>query len=306
MREVIMNEIIELATNDNTIFVLDCDCSCSTKSFLFQEKFPNRFINVGIAEQNMIGVATGLALMNQRVIVNGFANMLCLRAYDFIYQLIARQNLKITILGHYAGVSSGKEGGTHHALNTINIMDSIPRMRVFSPYDDQSAKECINEAVRYNGSCYINVSKTSYEFDRTNIIKQGGVEIFLSNSKILIVTTGVISSEILAAQEILMKKGVGIDICLVSDITNATVVISKVILPRHLMILVVEEEFIPGRLYLKTCEAITKSSYKPLVLLLGISDFTRSGNQNEIWRINGIYRDGIVKLVADFEMENYK
>lgn len=139
MRSAFGARLLAAGRADERIFVLDADCSTSTKTSVFAAEFPRRFANAGIAEQNMAGMAAGLASVGYRPVVNSFAAMLVHRAHEQLMQSIGLVRSDVLVAGHYAGLSSGVEGAPHHAISDVALMRAIPGVEVWWPYDDQDA-----------------------------------------------------------------------------------------------------------------------------------------------------------------------
>lgn len=142
------------------VFVLDADCATSTKSALFAERFPNRFANVGISEQNLVGVAGGLAQVGYRVVINSFAAMLAHRAHEQLMQSIGLMESRVLVVGHYAGLSAGEEGAPHHAISDIAVMRAIPGMEVWWPGSDERAGALVYELLdNLTGPAYLRLER---------------------------------------------------------------------------------------------------------------------------------------------------
>ncbi|MCD7839153.1 MAG: hypothetical protein LUG46_00850, partial [Erysipelotrichaceae bacterium] len=196
MRDSIIKEIIKYKKIYKDIMVLDADCSTSTKSRLFQYSFSNDFINVGIAEQNMIGIASGLSLRGKIPIVNGFSKMLIMRSFEQLHDLIELQNVKIVIIGHYAGLSAGLEGATHHSVNDISLMRNINNLNILTPGNSFDLTQCIDFALKSEIASYIRLSKNDIVNPCSNkIIQKNGFnqEDYIfddSKKKVIIISVG--------------------------------------------------------------------------------------------------------------------
>lgn len=154
------------------IVVLDADCSTSTKSKIFQHHFPDDFINVGIAEQNMIGIAAGLSLRGKIPIVNGFSKMLIMRAFEQLNDLCGLQKVKIILVGHYSGVSAALEGATHHSISDVSLLKNINGISILTPGNIVDLKQCIEYALITNESSYIRLSKNKMPLIHLETIKK--------------------------------------------------------------------------------------------------------------------------------------
>ncbi|MFB6719653.1 transketolase family protein [Kribbella sp. NPDC056345] len=139
MRSAFGARLLAAGHADERVFVLDADCSTSTKTSIFADEFPQRFANAGIAEQNMVGMAAGLACLGYRPVANSFAAMFVHRAHEQLMQSIGLVHSDVLLVGHYAGLSSGVEGAPHHAISDVALMRAIPGVEVWWPYDDEDA-----------------------------------------------------------------------------------------------------------------------------------------------------------------------
>ena len=159
LRQVYGNEIIELARENDRIVVLDGDLITSTKTADFAKKFPDRFINCGIAEQNMVSVAAGIASAGNIVFVSSFAMFLAGRAYDQIRNNVAYTHLNVKFIATHAGISVGEDGATHQCLEDIALMRAIPGMVVLVPSDAEQTRAAIRYAAEYDGPVYIRLGR---------------------------------------------------------------------------------------------------------------------------------------------------
>ena len=197
---------------DENIVVLDADLSSSTKTSLFQEKYPNRFIENGIAEADMIGTAAGLATCGKIPFAATFAAFATGRVYDQIRNSIAYPNLNVKIVGTHSGITVGEDGATHQMLEDINLMRGLPNMTVVSPSDDVSTKKLVKEIAKIDGPVYLRVSrmKTPTIYTDDTEFKIGkGIEIGEGTDG-TVFATGDILAEVLKAQELLKDDEIDI------------------------------------------------------------------------------------------------
>ncbi len=173
MRETYIENLIEMKKEICEIVVLDADCSTSTLTKRFAEKFPESFFNVGIAEQNMIGIAAGLSLKGKVPVVNAFSKMLVMRGMEQIHDLAGLQDVKMILVGHYAGVSAGLEGATHYAINDVCLMRTIPNVNIYTPGNDLEIQLALKEALIHTSSSYIRLSKNSAQKVDSSLLKRG-------------------------------------------------------------------------------------------------------------------------------------
>ena len=169
--------LAELGEENKNIVVLDADLSGATKTSIFAKKFPERFFDVGIAEQDMVGTATGLSTFGKIPYISTFAVFAAGRAYDQIRNTVAHTNSNVKICATHAGITVGEDGATHQMLEDISLMRTIPNMKVFSPSDDVQTRWLIKEIAKMNGPAYVRLSRLDTpviydeEFMRENNVK---------------------------------------------------------------------------------------------------------------------------------------
>lgn len=159
MREAFGAALLELADRFEELVVLDSDNATSTHSQLMQQRYPDRFVNVGIAEQNMVGIAAGMALAGARPIACAFASMLVNRGLDQIRHSVAHPGAPVVLAGHYAGLSGAREGACHHATADIAALRAIPQLRIAAPGCDTDVLPVLEAALRAAEPSYVRLSR---------------------------------------------------------------------------------------------------------------------------------------------------
>ena len=165
--------LVEYAANDPEIVVLDADLAAATKTGMFKKAFPERFIDCGIAECDMIGVAAGLAAAGKKVFASSFAMFAAGRAYEVIRNSVGYPHLPVKICATHAGISVGEDGATHQCCEDIGLMRTIPQMVIINPCDDRETKQAVFAAYEHNGPVYMrfgrlalpNVTTEEYKFE---------------------------------------------------------------------------------------------------------------------------------------------
>ena len=152
-------ELVSLGKKFNNIFVIEADVSKSTKTCYFAEKFPERFINVGIAEQNLINVSIGLSTMNKIVFASTYSVFASMRACEQIRTFACYPNNKIIIIATHGGLTPGNDGPTHQAIEDIGIMRTIPNMCIVMPADANQTKKILHKAIEWKGPIYIRLTR---------------------------------------------------------------------------------------------------------------------------------------------------
>jgi len=200
------------ALNDEKIVVLDADLDSSTKTELFKEKYPNRFIENGIAEADMIGTAAGLATCGKIPFAASFAAFATGRVYDQIRNSVAYPKLNVKIVGTHSGITVGEDGATHQMLEDIALMRALPNMTVISPSDDVSTKKLVKEIAKYEGPVYLRLSrmKTPVIYTEDAKFEIGGSAQIGEGTDGTIFTTGDMLAQVLKAQE--MLKDIDVDV----------------------------------------------------------------------------------------------
>jgi transketolase len=162
MRDTFGKILVELGKENRQVVVLDGDLASSTRTSLFAQQFPDRFIEVGIAEQNMVGIAAGLACVGKIPFVTSFACFCTKRVYDQISVSVAYPKLNVKIMGCYSGIFTGKTGATHHSIEDIAMMRSTPNMVVVVPADAIELVGVLRFAAKYFGPVYVRIARDDY------------------------------------------------------------------------------------------------------------------------------------------------
>jgi len=212
------------------IVVLDADLSKSTKTETFKKEFPDRFINMGIAEQNMMSTAAGIASCGKIVFASSFAMFAAGRAFEQIRNSICYPNLNVKIGATHAGISVGEDGATHQCIEDIGIMRTIPNMVVINPADDVEARAAVKAAILHNGPVYLRFGRlaTSVLYDEDTYKFELGKGVLLKDgTDVTIIATGLMVEKTLEAKEILEKDGINariIDIHTIKPIDREIIV----------------------------------------------------------------------------------
>ncbi|MFK4484958.1 transketolase family protein [Bradyrhizobium sp. USDA 336] len=297
MRDAFAASLIELGPAQPDIFVLDADCSHSTRSYRFGELNPSAFLNVGIAEQNMMSMAAGLAMHAYIPFVCGFAAIMIARAGEQIIQSIAYPNLNVKIAGHYSGISASREGAPHHAIADIAFLRAIPNMRIYSPADDADVAVLLQAAAEHRGPVYLRLARDAappipggrYEADREIRIWGGPCDVAL-------VTTGAVTSEAIAAANSLREIGVATSVFSVLRLKPFPQQFWHERLSSCSLVVSIEEHNIIGGLGSAMAEMIAELGLPIRHLRLGIQDrFTETGSYNELLDLFGLSADRIVE-----------
>ena len=294
-------ELAKLGEENENIVVLDADLSTATKTEIFAKKFPNRFINVGIAEQNLMGIAAGLSTFGKIPYASTFAVFAAGRAYEQIRNSIAYPKLNVKICATHAGITVGEDGATHQMLEDLSLMRTLPNMTVISTSDDIETRWVVREISKINGPVYIRLCRmaTPVIYEENQKFEIGkGVQIG-DGTDASIIATGVTVSEAIKAQEILKENNVNvrvIDIYSIKPIDRELIVKCAKETKR---IITVEDHNIIGGLGSAVCEVLSEE-YPVKVERMGILDsFGRSGKAEELMTYYRIDSSAIVNKVIN-------
>ena len=220
-RQAYGEALVELGQINKDVVVLDADLTKSTKTNLFQEKFPERHFNVGIAEADLIGTAAGLATCGKVAFASTFAMFAAGRGFEQIRNTVAYPKLNVKIAPTHAGISVGEDGGSHQSVEDIALMRSIPGMVVLSPADAVETKKMVFAAAEYNGPVYIRMGRLDVDtiFDEATYDFQIGIANTLRDGKdVTIAATGLMTAEALKAADILAQEGISVRVINVGTI----------------------------------------------------------------------------------------
>ena len=202
----------ELGAKNPAIVVLDADLTKSTKTSVFAKAFPERFFNMGIAEQNLIGTAAGLAAAGKIPFASTFAIFATGRAYEQIRNSVAYPKLNVKIAATHAGLTVGEDGASHQALEDIALMRAIPNMTVIVPADAEETRQAVNRAAEMDGPVYIRLGRPGVPllFDEKYKFVVGKAVTVAEGTKATVIATGIMVGIALEAAE--MLRGQGIDV----------------------------------------------------------------------------------------------
>jgi len=208
-RDCYGNALVELGKKNKNIVVLDADLSCSTRTNIFAKAFPDRFFNIGVAEQNMMTVASGLASCGKTVFVSTFAIFATGRAWDQVRNSVCYNNFDVKIVATHAGVSVGPDGASHQALEDIALMRAIPNINIIAPCDGPQAAEAVHACVTVNGPFYIRLGRSKVPtIEGKGEFKFGKAQVLKKGKDVTIFACGIMVAEALAAAQNLSKQNI--------------------------------------------------------------------------------------------------
>lgn len=285
---------------DKNIVVLDADLSKSTKTDCFKKVYPERFINMGIAEGNMMSVAAGLASTGKIVFASSFAMFAAGRAFEQIRNSIAYPKLNVKIGATHAGISVGEDGATHQCLEDIALMRSLPGMVIINPADDIEARLAVKAAIEHSGPVYMrfgrlaveDVNPADYKFEL------GKGVLLADGSDVSIIATGLMVQEALKAREMLAADGISARVINIHTIKPLDKDIIAKAAKETGAIVTCEEHYIMGGLGSAVCEAVCESTPVP-VKIIGTDRFGKSGKPAELFKEYGLTAENIAKTAKE-------
>ncbi|NOY22982.1 MAG: transketolase family protein [Acidobacteria bacterium] len=294
--------LLELGKENPDIVVLDADLSGSTKTALFAKEFPDRFFNMGIAEQNMITTAAGLATVGKIPFASSFAIFATGRAWEMVRQAVCLGNKNVKIVATHAGLTVGEDGATHQALEDIAVTRVLPHLTVIVPADYYETGKAIRFAASYNGPVYVRLprSATPVIFDETYEFIHGKARILQKGSDVSIFACGVMVAEALAATEFLKKDGIEAEVINVSTLKplDTETILKSVAKTGHAV--TVEEHNIIGGLGSAVAETLCEGGPVPLHRIGVKEKFGRSGKADDLLKAYGLTAANIAKETGSF------
>ena len=293
-------KLAELGSKNKEIVVLDADLSNATKTSIFAKKFPERFFNIGIAEQDMMGTAAGLATFGKIPYVSTFAMFAAGRAYDQIRNGICYPNLNVKICATHSGITVGEDGATHQMLEDISLMRGLPNMTVISTSDDVQTKWAVEAISKINGPVYLRLCRldTPLIYEKNKTFELGKAEQIGEGTDATVFATGIVVAEALLAKKELEKQGINIrviDIHTVKPIDREMIV--KCANETNKLISI-EDHSIIGGLGSSIVEVLSEECPKKLIRM-GIKDeFGKSGKARELLDYYGLTAEHIIKQVT--------
>ena len=297
-----------MAGRDNDqVVALSADLTDSTKTDAFAREFPERFVQVGIAEQNMASVAAGMAALGKIPFIASYAMFSPGRSWEQVRTTIAYNDSNVKIVGAHAGISVGPDGATHQAIEDIALMRVIPNMTVLVPCDVHEAKKAVLAAAEHKGPVYIRIAREATPIITTeeSPFAIGKAEICLERDEAHKKTVGIIScgtilyNALMAAKDLNKKHKIGASVLNLATIKPLDTNTLKQFVLNHDVIVTVEEHQISGGLGSTVAEYVTSIMPK-LILRIGIDDqFGQSGTMDELYKHYHLDTKSIIQKIKD-------
>lgn len=302
-RESYGNALVELGAEHDNLIVLDADLAAATKTGVFKKAYPDRHIDCGIAECNMMGIAAGLSTTGIVPFASTFAMFAAGRAFEQVRNSIGYPHLNVKIGATHAGISVGEDGATHQCNEDIALMRTIPGMVILNPADDVEAKACVKAAYEYNGPVYLRFGRLAVPVinDRPDYKFELGKGVVLREGKdVTIVATGLCVSSALEAAEKLAADGIDAKIVNIHTIKPLDEELIVAAAKETGKVVTVEEHSVIGGLGSAVCDALAEKCPVP-VKKIGVQDvFGESGPAAALLAKYKLDGEGVYEQVKEF------
>jgi len=300
-RESYGKALLELGRKNDAVVALDADLSGSTKTKVFGKEFPERFFNVGIAEQNLIGTAAGLALAGKIPFASTFAVFATGRAFEQIRQSVCYPQLNVKVVASHAGITVGEDGGSHQSIEDVAIMRSLPNMTVIVPADDVETRKVIELMGTHQGPTYVRVgrAKTEVVLDESYEFKVGKAHVFSTGTDATVIACGIMVPLAMTAAAELAAEGLKVGVINMSTIkpidTDAVVKAAQ----ESGAIVTAEEHSIIGGLGGAVAEVLGENMPVPMKRVGVMDTFGGSGKPDELMKHFGLTSDAIKTAIKE-------
>lgn len=302
-RESYGNALVEMGAIYDNLVVLDADLAAATKTGIFKKAYPERHIDCGIAECNMVGVAAGLAATGKIPFVSSFAMFAAGRAFEQVRNSVGYPKLNVKIGATHAGISVGEDGATHQCNEDIALMRTIPGMVVINPSDDAEARAAVKAAIEHQGPVYLRFGRlaTPVINDRSDYKFELGKGVVLREGKdVTIIATGLCVAESLAAADMLEKDGISAKVINIHTIKPLDEELVIAAAKETGKVVTVEEHSVIGGLGSAVCDCLSEKC-PTKVLKVGVNDtFGESGPAVQLIHKYGLDAEGIYTKVKAF------
>lgn len=297
--------LVELGKEHEDLVVLDADLAAATKTGVFKKAFPNRHFDCGIAEQNMMGVAAGLAAMGLTPFASSFAMFAAGRAFEQVRNSIGYPRLNVKIGATHGGISVGEDGASHQCCEDFALMRSIPGMVVLCPADDVEARAAVRAAYEHQGPVYLRFGRLAvpvFHDPEKYVFEIGKGEVLCQGPDLAILATGLMTAEALEAAERLAAQGVQAQVIHLGTIKPLDEALVLAAARQCGRLITCEEHSIIGGLGEVVCACVAEAGVACRVKRIGVNDeFGHSGPAKELLAQFGLSADHIVETALHFE-----
>ena len=297
-RDVYGQTLVELGSADKNIIVLDADLSSSTRTNLFAKQFPDRFFNIGVAEQNMMAVAAGIASCGKTVFASTFAVFASGRAWDQVRMAISYNNFNVKIVATHAGITVGPDGASHQALEDIALMRVLANMNIIVPCDGPQTKEAIKTAANTPGPFYIRLGRSKFPtIENKGEFKLGQAQLITDGNDVTIVACGIMVAQALPAVKNLAQHGIKVRLINMHSIRPLDNAIILKAARETKLIVVCEEHSTIGGLASSIDEVVAENSPVKVIRVGVRNRFGQSGESEELLKEYNLTGTDIEKAV---------
>ena len=300
-REAYGKALVKLGKTNDHVVVLDADLSKSTKTNDFFKAYPNRFFNMGIAEQSLLGAACGFAASGKIPFVSTFAMFATGRAFEVIRNSVCYPKLNVKICATHAGITVGEDGGSHQSVEDISLMRSIPNMTVLVPADGIEAEKMIFAAAEFDGPTYVRLGRSAVPtiFGEDYNFEIGKGVVLREGNDATIISCGMMVNEALIAADMLKQENINVRVINMSTIKPIDTELIIKAAKETKAIVTAEEHSIIGGLGSAVSEVVSEN-HPVIVKKVGINDsFGESGTPNELLEKYGLTAKNIVEKVKE-------
>ncbi len=282
LRDAYGRALVDLGEQDERVVAVDADLASSSKMSLFAEAFPERFFQMGIAEQNMTGVAAGLAAVGFIPFTNSFACFATLRTTDQIRTSIAQPGLPVVIGGAYSGLLAGKTGKTHQAIEDIAVMRALPNMTVVAPGDGVEVRKAVFAAAAYGAPVYLRITRdpSPVVFDESYDFRIGRAALVREGTDVTVITTGIMVGRAVEAAATLAAEGISLHLLHVHTVKPLDVAAVVAAAEKTGLVVTAEEHTIIGGLGGAVAEALGEQRPTPMKRV-GVADVWSESASND-------------------------
>lgn len=293
--------LVELGAENPDLVVMDADLSKSTMTAEFGKKYPERFFNMGIAEQNLYGAAAGLALSGKVVCASTFAMFAAGRAFEIIRNSIGYTRANVKICATHSGITVGEDGASHQTFEDIALMRTIPGMTVINPSDGVSAGKLIRQAVAFNGPCYVRLGRAAVPvfYGEDSEITLGKGNLIRDGRNVTVIATGIMVSEAAAAAEKLAEDGIDVRVIDMHTIKPLDEEIIIKAAEETGAIVTAEEHSVIGGLGSAVAEVVVRNHPVKMSMVGQKDTYGESGKPDELKKKYGMTSDDIIKAVKE-------
>ena len=298
-RQAYGEALVEIGKTNKNLVVMDADLSGSTKTSMFAKEYPDRFFNMGIAEQNLYGTATGLAMSGKVVCASTFAMFATGRAFEIIRNSIGYTGANVKICASHAGITVGEDGASHQTFEDIALMRTIPGMTVVNPSDATATKKLLKQIIELDGPCYFRVGRAAVPvfYGEDDEIVLGKGNLIKDGNDVTVIATGIMVNEAFEAAKVLEAEGISVRLI---DIHTIKPIDSDIIIKAAKetgAIVTAEEHSVIGGLGDAVSQVVVKNAPCRMAMVGQQDTFGESGKPDELRKKYHMTAEDIVEAV---------